>query len=140
MDQCLDLKETISKTDKVKYLGVKKNKEILQLQKEATFMVNPRLTRNVGDYIKHSFPSKNIEYMISGRPVITTKLPCFTKDYDEYLYYFEDDSVEGMKKTLQHCFSLTNEELTQKAKHAREFIIKKLNNKDITKMILEKIK
>ena len=64
--------------DSVKYFGTIPNEVVVQKQLEATFLVNPR---PVGDeYTKYSFPSKNIEYMRSGRPLITTKLPCITHD------------------------------------------------------------
>lgn len=132
-----ELKEQIEKSDNVKYMGIKPNAEILQVQKGATLLVNPRLTKGYGDYIKYSFPSKNIEYMVSATPLITTKLPAITEEYNEHLFFFEDESVEGMAKVLNDCLNLSQDELNQKGFKAKEFILNKLNNQKIAKDILD---
>lgn len=131
-----ELQETIKNNPNVKYMGVRPNADIVIAQKRATLLVNPRLTKGYGSYIKYSFPSKNIEYMISGTPVITTKLPAISRDYDEHLFYFEDESVEGMKKVLSSCLDMSSDEMKQKGSKAREFIFNKLNNKKVTDDIL----
>ncbi len=131
-----DLQEMIKNNSNVKYMGVKPNADIVEAQKQATILVNPRLTEKYGDYIKYSFPSKNIEYMTSGTPIITTKLPAITKDYDEHLFYFEDESVEGMRRVLDSCLDMSSEEMKQKGSKAREFIFNKLDNKKITNDVL----
>lgn len=132
-----ELKEQIEKSDNVKYMGIKPNAEILQVQKGATLLVNPRLTKGCGDYIKYSFPSKNIEYMVSATPLITTKLPAITEEYNEHLFFFEDESVEGMAKVLNDCLNLSAEELNQKGLNTKEFILNKLNNKKLAEDIIE---
>lgn len=132
-----ELKEQIVKSDNVKYMGIKPNAEILQVQKGATLLVNPRLTKGFGDYIKYSFPSKNIEYMVSATPLITTKLPAITEEYNEHLFFFEDESVEGMAKVLNDCLNLSAEELNQKGLNTKEFILNKLNNKKLAEDIIE---
>lgn len=131
-----DLQSMIKNNPNVKYMGVKPNADVVIAQKQAAFLVNPRLTKGYGDYIKYSFPSKNIEYMTSGTPVITTKLPAITKDYDEHVFYFEDESVEGMKNVLDTCLNMSPEDMKQKGEKAREFIFNKLNNKRITNDVL----
>lgn len=137
MENYPDLQEILRKNPQIKYLGTKTNKEIVKLQKEADLLINPRLITGAQEYIKYSFPSKNIEYMASGTPMITTKLPCITKEYNDYVYFFEDDSVLGMEKTLRYCFSLTDNELRLKGKRAQDFIFTYLNNKKVVKEILE---
>ena len=120
--------------DSVKYFGTVPNEVMVQKQVEATFLVNPR---PVGDeYTKYSFPSKNIEYMRSGRPLITTKLPCITRDYDQYVYYFDDDTAQGIAASLKRCSLIESTELERVGKEAQYFIISEKNNAVQAKKIL----
>ena len=64
----------------------------------ATLLINPRFSNE--EYTKYSFPSKNMEYMASGTPILTTKLPGMPKEYYEYIYLFEEESIEGMKNKM----------------------------------------
>ncbi len=139
IDNYPDLKEKIEKNPSVKYLGVRPNSEVTEVQKKATLLINPRLTYGYGDYIRYSFPSKNIEYMISGTPLVTTKLPAIKEEYNDYLYYFDDETVEGMAKRLKDILSLKDEDLAEKGKKAQEFIFNKLNNRIIAEKILSLI-
>lgn len=132
-----ELQEMIDKNPSVKYMGIKPNAEVLPVQKGATLLVNPRLTKGYGDYIKYSFPSKNIEYLVSATPLITTKLPAITEEYNEHLFFFEDESVAGMARVLNDCLNMSKDELIIKGQKAKEFILNKLNNKLIAKEILE---
>ncbi len=132
-----ELQEMINKNPSVKYMGIKPNNEVVAIQKSATLLVNPRLTKGYGDYIKYSFPSKNIEYLVSATPLITTKLPAITEEYNEHLFFFEDESVSGMAKVLNDCLNMSKEELEDKGRKAKEFILNKLNNKLIAKSIID---
>lgn len=131
-----ELKEKIEQNENVKYMGIKPNDEIVEIQKKATLVVNPRLTIGCGDYIKYSFPSKNIEYMVSGTPLITTRLPAITEEYNDKLFFFDDESVAGMAETLNRCLNTSQDELQQKGQSTKDFVLNKLNNKTIAKEIL----
>lgn len=134
-DYVTQLEQICKENSCVKYLGTVINEEMVKLQRKATFLVNPR---PVGDeYTKYSFPSKNIEYMCSGRPLITTKLPCLTQDYYQHIFLFEDDTADGIAKSLQKYSIIPNEELTRKGRNAREFIYEQKNNVLQTKKLID---
>lgn len=113
---------------RIKYFGVKSNKEIVQEELKATLLVNPRFTTE--EFTKYSFPSKNMEYMVSGTPLLTTNLPGMPKDYHPYVYLFDNETVEGYADTLRCILSLSSDELQTKGKAAREYV---LNNKNYIK-------
>lgn len=134
-DYVTDLTEVCKEHKNVKYFGTVANEEMVKLQRQATFLVNPR---PIGEeYTKYSFPSKNLEYMVSGRPVVTTKLPCLTDDYLPYIYLFEEESAEGICTTLKQLFKLDKAELTRKGKDAQRFVIERLNNKKQAREIID---
>lgn len=124
-----DLEDYIKelKDDRVKYYGVVKNDVIVEEEKKATLLINPRFTSD--EYTKYSFPSKNIEYMASSTPLLTTKLPGMPKEYYDYIYCFDEESIEGMQKTLLTILNKPTKELMQKGDLAKKFVLKNKNNK-----------
>lgn len=132
--------EEISKIDgRIKYKGIVSNEQIVDLEQQAILLINPRPTNE--KYTKYSFPSKNMEYMLSGTPLLTTKLPSMPKEYYNFVYCFEDESVDGMKNKLEEILNLDSKVLNKKGKDAQEFIIFQKNNliqaKKIIKLITE---
>ena len=102
------------------------NEEVLKVQRKARFLVNPRPVSD--EYTQYSFPSKTVEYMTSGRPVITTKLPCITSEYYPYLFFFSDDTREGICSSLIKLYSLNEEVILTKGTKAKLFVEKEKNN------------
>lgn len=113
--------------DRIKYFGVVDNEEIVIQEIKATLLINPRFSNE--EYTKYSFPSKNMEYMASGTPLLTTKLPGMPEEYYDYVYCFEDETVEGMKKTLNEILAKSNGELEEKGSKAKEFVLTKKSNR-----------
>lgn len=114
------------KSKKVNYLGFKENSEILEEENKATLLINPRFSNE--EYTKYSFPSKNMEYMATGTPLLTTKLPGMPKEYYKYVYLIEDETVEGMKKAIEKTLNIDSKELNKKGEEARKFVLNEKNN------------
>jgi glycosyltransferase involved in cell wall biosynthesis len=115
-----DLVKICSKNKTIKYMGTLTNNEMIKRQQEATILVNPRPTND--EYTKFSFPSKNIEYMASGTPVLTTRLPGIPEEYWSYVYVIEDESALGIDVALKNVFGKSNVELDDMGKKAKEFV------------------
>lgn len=130
-----DLEKIVKTNPKVKYMGIRPNKEVVETEQKAALLVNPRPT--APDYTKYSFPSKNIEYMVSGTPVLTTKLPGMPKEYYPYIYTIDEDTVEGIAFALSKVFSDKMEERNEKGKLAREFVLENKSNIVQAKKIIE---
>ncbi len=111
------------------------NTEILEKELEATLLINPRPTHE--EFVKYSFPSKNMEYMASGTPVLTTVLPGMPKDYYPYVYLLEEETADGIAKALKEILSQSDEALFEKGKAAKEFILTTRNNVVQAKKILD---
>lgn len=132
-----ELKEICKTNKNIEYLGSVSNERAVELQWKAKLLVNPRPTNE--RFVKFSFPSKNIEYMASGTPVLTTCLPSMPKEYYKHVYLLKNESVEGYKNTLNEVFSLTDKELETKGQEAQKFVLKNKNNKTQTKKIIKLI-
>ncbi len=120
------IKEFEKKDKRIKYKGIVNNEEIIIAEKGAKLLVNPRPTDE--EYTKYSFPSKNMEYMLSGTPLVTTKLPAMPKEYYNYIYTFEKEDVKGFKEKLEEILSQDKETLLQRGRSAKVFVMEKKSN------------
>lgn len=111
---------------RIKYMGVVSNEDIIKAEQQATLLVNPRLSNQ--ELVKYSFPSKTTEYMLSGTPVLTTKLCGIPEEYYSHLYTFDEESIEGFKDKLLETLSLTSGELQQKGMKAQRFVLENKSN------------
>lgn len=121
-----DLRRIASENKKVVYHGLRPNAEVVDSQIKSWLMVNPRITN--AEYVKYSFPSKTLECMVSGTPLLTTRLAGMPKEYYPHVYLFDEETVDGFQKVLRRVFSHSGEELHEKGMHAKEFALVQKNN------------
>jgi glycosyltransferase involved in cell wall biosynthesis len=130
----------LSKNDRrIKFYGYLSKEEVEKLQKQSTILINPRT--NDGEYNKYSFPSKTMEYMLTGKPVVMYKLDGIPDEYDEYLYYINGNkAVDIASKIIEIC-GKSEEERNKVGEKVRKFVMERKNNvvqaEKIMKMILE---
>jgi len=134
-----DYREEIIKKSKkdsrIKFFGTISNKEILNYEKKASLLINPRPTNS--EFTKYSFPSKIMEYMSSGTPVMTTKLPTIPEEYKDYLYYINEETPSGVCKCLEKISKTDNKELIKFGEKSKKFILKNKIEKNQAKKILD---
>ena len=130
-----DMDDYMKKDHRIKYFGVLPNHEVVKTQLSATLLINPRPTSE--EYVKYSFPSKNMEYMASGTPVVTTLLPGMGTEYMPYVYIIREENVNGIYKTLNKLLSKSAEELHQFGQKAKCFVIQNKNNNIQAKRIID---
>lgn len=136
-DMEIEINEYVIMDPRIRYYGSVPNTVILQVEKEAILLVNPRPTHEA--FTKYSFPSKNMEYMVSGTPVLTTRLPGMPPEYYPYVYLFDNETVDGYYEKLNELMELPVEKLRKKGTQAREFVLKYKNNIAQSKRILDLI-
>ena len=121
-----ELEQVVKMHPNIVYHGTVLNQEVVKAELEATLLVNPRPTKE--EFTKYSFPSKNMEYMATGTPVLTTNLPGMPAEYQPYVYLFEEENVTGIANAFKRVLSLPSEELKQKGLAAKQFVLEKKNN------------
>ena len=117
------------------YGGVLENKEIIKREKEVNLLVNPRFSD--AEYTKYSFPSKIMEYMSTGTPVLTTKLSGIPKEYDDYLFYIKDETEKGFYESLKKVCDMDIDYLKERGNKAAKFVLNNKSNIIQCKKILE---
>ena len=108
------------KNSNVKYLGVLSNNDTRQIQSSSYLLVNPRKSNE--EFTKYSFPSKTMEYLISGRPILMYKLQGIPDEYDKYLYYFDGLDIESMSRKLKEIMDKPETELFTIGKRGKSFV------------------
>ena len=111
---------------RVFYGGMLLSSEIVEKERQATLLVNPRPTHE--EYVKYSFPSKTMEYMASGTPVLTTVLPGMPKEYYPHVFFIQEETPEGITKALKEVLAHSDEALLDKGELARAFVLNTRNN------------
>jgi len=114
-----ELSDIAAKNGSVKYIGVLPNEKVMELEAGAALLVNPRTSE--GAFTAYSFPSKNIEYLSTGRPVLAYMLPGIPEDYGSYFITPSDESVESLALKLKETLAASPDELEAFGKRAAEF-------------------
>lgn len=131
-----DIEKEVKEDNRIHFYGIVHNSKVVEAELQATLLVNPRPT--VEDFTKYSFPSKNMEYMVSGTPVLTTMLPGMPREYHEYVYLLEDESAEGVYQVLKKLLTETPaEELKMKGQRAKQFVLENKNNLFQSKRVID---
>jgi glycosyltransferase involved in cell wall biosynthesis len=101
------------------YKGEIPRPELLSLEKNSDCLVNPRI--NSGIFTRYSFPSKNMEFLSSGVPMVGFKLDGIPNEYDQYINYFKKATAKDLaEKIVMVCNSETYRD---KAEKARDFVL-----------------
>ena len=65
--------------------------------------------------------------MASGTPLLTTKLPGMPVEYHQYVYLFEEESIQGYADALKKVLSEPNDNLHAKGVQAKNFVLQNKN-------------
>ncbi len=120
-----EIEERAKKDSRIRYFGYVSSEKAAEMRKQATLLVNPRT--NEGEYTKYSFPSKTMGYMASGKPVVMYRLDGIPREYDRYLIYPEDNTVESLKMTIHRVLSLPDSERRELGERGQRFIMEQKN-------------
>lgn len=126
--------EYAKKDKRIKYLGQVSNDEAVKIQKSATVLINPR--QNIEEFTKYSFPSKNMEYLQTGVPLIAYKLDGIPDDYDEYIFYPKNNTTEELTNKIEEVLNLPINERIKFGKKAQKFVLEEKNIFKTTDKIL----
>lgn len=106
----------------IRYLGFVPAAHAQAIQRRATILA---LTRDPAEtYTRYSFPSKLLEYLASGVPVMSTRLDGIPSEYYQYLNVIDEFSVDCIARTIKSLDVCDGNILLNKANGAREWLLK----------------
>ncbi|MBR5547049.1 MAG: glycosyltransferase [Clostridia bacterium] len=118
------VKEYENQYSNIRFWGFVPQKEALAMQAGATGLLNPR--QPDGLFTRYSFPSKTLEYMRSGKPVLCCKLEGIPKDYDPYLNYM-NEGAEGIIAAVRNLMLLSDAERKNMGEISRAYVVEHKN-------------
>lgn len=127
----------MKKDRRIVYKGVLDQCEVLELQKQSTLLVNPRKPSEI---TKYSFPSKTIEYMMSGTPVLLYKLPGIPTEYYDYCFSIDSLSEVALTNELNRILGLDSTVLDSISRKASTFILNRKSEMVQVQRFLKMIK
>ena len=130
-----DISSLDDNDNRIFYHGIVDNDTVVKEELSSTILVNPRPTGEL--YTLYSFPSKIMEYMATGVPMITTKLPGIPDEYFDYVFTFESCDIESMKNTLETVIDMSPEVLINIGRKAQDFVLLYKSNVAQSKRIVD---
>ncbi len=109
---------SVSSDDRIEYKGLVRKEELESLYREATVLLNPRLS--IYEENNNNFPSKLLEYLSYGKPIITTKTKGINPIYLDYMYILENENPLELSKLMNETKRIPMNEKTflyNKIKH-----------------------
>jgi glycosyltransferase involved in cell wall biosynthesis len=101
-------------------------KELYKLLKRATVLINP--VKSSEEFTKYFFPSKIMNYLASGTPVISTYIKGIPEEYLNYLFITETDDSKGLKDVIVTVCEKQQLELNCFGEKASKFIFENKNS------------
>ncbi|MEA4821480.1 MAG: glycosyltransferase [Erysipelotrichales bacterium] len=115
------LNESCIKDNRIRYFGFLERSTVFEYICKAKFVVN---FRNPDDeYTKLSFPSKTFEFLYSKTPMISTRLECYTEEYENIIFWIKDNTIETIEDSLKQLLKLQDDKLAQVGEKAKTFVI-----------------
>lgn len=127
--------EYAKKDVRIKIMGSAPNAVVMKHQREAALLINPRKNQEMA---KYSFPSKTLEYMLSGTPMLGYKLAGIPEEYYDNMFVIQD-SENGMEEALRKAMDLPETERIKMGEKAKHFVVKEKNPEKQCQKILELI-
>lgn len=97
-DSQKDIESYVKKDDRITYYGQVSSEKASFYQMHSNVLINPR--QNTDEFTQFSFPSKTMEYMLQAKPIIAYKLDGIPNEYDNYLDYVVDNSIQSLTEKI----------------------------------------
>lgn len=120
---------------RISYVGMLNMDDLFKLYEQADVLLNLRLEEEVDFH----FPGKLLEYLATGRYVISTPVAHAERDYGEYMAVLHDKTPVGLIRLMEDVIHLGKHQLNEKGERARQFMLENRTWDYQTKRILEYI-
>lgn len=131
-----EIAEISKKDNRISWGGLIPRNKLLEYERQASLLINPRPVED--EYVKYSFPSKNIEYMASGTPVLLTNIPSLPDSYKKYVALVETNEIALLSEKIIEVYR-NQKKYADLGKHARKYICEEKNKIKQSQKILKMI-
>ena len=131
--QDVSLIESMAIEDKrISYVGMLNREELFRLYEKTDILLNLRIEEPDDVH----FPSKLLEYMATGKHVVSTPVAHAERDYGDYITLLKDITPSGLASLMETIVYTSKSELLEKGERARKFIVEQRNWNTQTQRIM----
>jgi len=102
------LRAAAAKDPRIQDFGMVSEARLRELTEQAAVLVNPRPPNHPGNRL--NFPSKILEYLGTGKPIVTTRTVSFAPDYAAALFFPENETAAAFGRAIDRALTLSPEE------------------------------
>ncbi len=128
------VEEASHNNGKIVYHGRVNNVEMLAIQEKADLLVCPRKRDDFTT--KYTFPSKVLEYICSGVPVLSNRLQGIPDEYEQYITFAKSEKPKDWATAINDVFA-HNEVYRKKATSARKEVLINKSWHEQTRRVIE---
>lgn len=129
-----EIAQIAAKDSRIDFKGQVTSDEARKCILDGDILVNPRPNDSI--YTKYSFPSKIIDYLATGNPVIAFELDGMPKIYKDFIYYIPENNIGSIAKTIQRVINADPKEIQVRTNKALQYINYKLSREEVAKSII----
>lgn len=107
------------KDSRIKYVGMLNMDALFKLYEESDILLNLRMEEEVDFH----FPGKLLEYLVTGRYVISTLVAHAERDYGEYMGVLHNKTPEGLIRMMDEVQRLGKKQLFETGRKARQYML-----------------
>lgn len=133
------INERAKNDERIKYLGYLPTRlDLLNKQRAATMLISTRDPSEPAS--TYCFPSKIFEYMVSGNPVLSTRINGIPDEYFDYIIPLDSLDATYLKKKILEVASMSKDEREKLGAQAKSFVLNEKNNIKQAEKIIKFIK
>lgn len=116
-----DVRKAVAKDSRLCYRGRVSHDEVLETYAEADLLVNLRRTH----YRTHRyvFPSKVVECLSTGRPLLTTSTGHVDSEFGDFVFKLVSETPEALAQALTDLMAMAPEQRHAPARRARDYVL-----------------
>jgi glycosyltransferase involved in cell wall biosynthesis len=111
---------SIGQDRRVTYLGLLPDEELERVMERAAVFANPRAPHLQGN--EHNFPSKLLEYLAHGKPIVSSWTGGLAPEYREVLLVPDQWSAPALARCLERALEMGPEDLTSHRERVEKFL------------------
>ena len=127
------IEEAAMRDKRIRYAGILNMDELFKLYEEADVLLNLRLEEEVDFH----FPGKLLEYLVTGRYVVSTPVAHAERDYGNFMSVLHDKTPIGLTNMIESIIEMGKPKLFETGNKARNYMLENRTWEVQTKRILQ---
>ncbi len=126
------IKDAAKADNRISYEGMLSIDELFKLYERSDVLLNLRIEEEVDFH----FPSKLLEYMATGKVVLSTSIAHAKRDYGHLIEILDEITPRALKDAMERIAEMPKSILYEKGKKSREFMLENRTWKKRTEEII----